>query len=103
MPYSADAIQHSLVAETPEGLKIEAPSELKLSLRNGELRKALDHLGAAGTKFSVAYVKGGGQAAAAPAPVGDEELARRALSHPEVQRFRETFGGQVRAVRDLKE
>ena len=103
MPYSADAIHHSQITEAPEGLKIQAPSDLKLSLRNGELQKALQHLGAAGTKFSIVYVEGGPDAAAGPAPEGDEELTGRALSHPEVQRFREAFGGQVRAVRDLKE
>ena len=31
-----------------------------------------------------------------------DEVAQRALSNPEVQRFREVFGGEVRAVRDLK-
>jgi hypothetical protein len=34
---------------------------------------------------------------------GDDELTGRALDNPEVKRFRETFGGQVRAVRNLKE
>jgi hypothetical protein len=31
-----------------------------------------------------------------------EDAAQRALANPEVQRFREVFGGEVRAVRDLK-
>jgi hypothetical protein len=36
--------------------------------------------------------------------VADDEAARRALEHPEVKRFQETFpGSQVRAVRNLKE
>ncbi len=103
MPYSADAIQHSQVTESPEGLKIESPADFKLALRKAELQKALQHLGEAGMKFSIAYVEGGPVAAAGPALEGDEELTRRALSHPEVQRFRETLGGQVRTVRDLKE
>jgi DNA polymerase III subunit gamma/tau len=103
MPYSADAVQHSQVTEGPDGLKILAPSQLKLSLRNGELQKALEHLGAGQLKFHLSFTD-----AAAPPPQEtaaqiDEGLSQRALAHPEVQRFRETFGGQVRAVRDLKE
>ncbi len=30
-------------------------------------------------------------------------MTERALAHPEVQRFRELFGGEVRTVRNLKE
>jgi hypothetical protein len=33
----------------------------------------------------------------------EDEVTGRALAHPEVQRIREMFGGEVRAVRDLKE
>jgi len=41
---------------------------------------------------------------AAPAQAEPEDdLSRRALSHPEVQRFREMLGGEVRAIRNLKE
>ncbi len=38
-----------------------------------------------------------------PKPVGDDQVTERALGHPEVQRFRELFGGEVRNVRNLKE
>jgi DNA polymerase-3 subunit gamma/tau len=103
MPYSADAIHQSHVTEAGEGLKIETPSDFKLALRNIDIQKALQHLGAAGTKFTITFVEGAAPASAAPAPEGDDVLSKRALSHPEVERFRETFGGQVRAVRDLKE
>jgi hypothetical protein len=44
---------------------------------------------------------------AAPAAAGKTEpaddAAGRALANPEVQRFREVFGGEVRRVRNLKE
>jgi hypothetical protein len=36
-------------------------------------------------------------------PAPEDEVTGRALAHPEVQRFRELFGGEVRAVRNLKE
>jgi hypothetical protein len=41
--------------------------------------------------------------AAAPPAVSKDEVTERALGHPEVQRFRELFGGEVRNVRNLKE
>jgi len=50
-----------------------------------------------------------GEVKAAPPPVmqkpaaAEDEVTGRALAHPEVQRFREVFGGEVRAVRNLKE
>jgi hypothetical protein len=33
----------------------------------------------------------------------EDEVTARALANPEVQRFREVFGGEVRKVRNLKE
>jgi hypothetical protein len=47
-------------------------------------------------------------AQAAPAPVRannnqEDAATERALSNPEVQRFREVLGGEVRRVRNLKE
>ena len=39
---------------------------------------------------------------AAVAEQKQDEVAQRALANPEVQRFREVFGGEVRTVRDLK-
>jgi len=38
-----------------------------------------------------------------PAGEGEDEVTGRALANPEVQRFREVFGGEVRKVRNLKE
>jgi hypothetical protein len=33
----------------------------------------------------------------------EDETSNRALANPEVKRFQEVFGGQVRTVRNLKE
>ena len=33
----------------------------------------------------------------------EDEVTERALAHPEVQHFRDLFGGEVRTVRNLKE
>jgi len=46
----------------------------------------------------------GAPAKAAPPPAAQaNELSERALANPEVQRFRDVFGGEVRAIRNLKE
>jgi hypothetical protein len=37
-----------------------------------------------------------------PGPAEDD-ITQRALENPEVRRFREIFGGEVRKVRNLKE
>ena len=34
---------------------------------------------------------------------GEDQATTRALAHPEVRRFQEVFGGEVRKVRNLKE
>ena len=39
---------------------------------------------------------------AAPA-TQEDDVSRRALANPEVQNFRDLFGGEVRTVRNLKE
>ena len=43
------------------------------------------------------------RAPAAPAAATEDEATSRALANPEVQRFREVFGGEIRKVRNLKE
>ena len=41
--------------------------------------------------------------AAPPKSDAEDEVTGRALANPEVKRFREVFGGEVRKVRNLKE
>jgi hypothetical protein len=41
-------------------------------------------------------------ATAAPAPAASD-ASSRALDNPEVKRFREVFGGEIRTIRNLKE
>ncbi len=57
-------------------------------------------------KFTPGDAAAGGPGAgslAVPKSDGEDEVTGRALSNPEVQRFREIFGGEVRKVRNLKE
>ena len=106
--FTADAMAHSRVIEAEGTLRFETPKEFKLSMRDADLRKALEQVGAGSLKVHISFVDsapaaGKGPKAEGPSIQGDQATTGRALAHPEVQRFQETFGGQVRAVRNLKE
>jgi hypothetical protein len=105
MTYSADAIAHSEVSFANNELQITTSKEFQLSLGREEVLGALKHLGYPALRFKLTYgeVK---SASAPPVPKTtpkEDEVTERALAHPEVQRFRELFGGEVRTVRNLKE
>jgi hypothetical protein len=106
LTFSADAIAQSDVQVNNNELLITASKEYQLDLGREEIATALKQLGYPSMRFKVVF--GTPQAApATPAPVKpavkEDEVTGRALAHPEVQRFREMFGGEVRTVRDLKE
>jgi hypothetical protein len=75
-----------------------------LMTKVGELQQAAQkqQLGAVRFKLLFGDVSAPGSAVS-PKPQPENQLSERALAHPEIQRFRETFGGEVRAVRNLKE
>jgi DNA-binding NtrC family response regulator len=79
------------------------------ALRADDLNKALQQLGSRPYRIKVTVGDTGAPstplaaAPASPAPPRDDEATSRALANPEVQRFREVFGGEIRKVRNLKE
>jgi DNA polymerase-3 subunit gamma/tau len=103
----ADAVEHSDALESPSEIKFTGPVEFTLSFRDAGMKAAVQKV--AGRSVKVTFVPGGSGADAGPkavvAPAPDEDdLARRALGNPEVQRLQEIFpGSQVRTVRNLKE
>src|SRR5438309_10420439 len=104
LQFSADAIAQSEVSLINNELVIKAPKQFALDLGKEEISRALKELGQPIPRFKTVF--GAVNAPAAPLPQvqkPEDEVTGRALAHPEVQRFREIFGGEVRAVRDLKE
>jgi DNA polymerase-3 subunit gamma/tau len=106
LKFSADAMALATAALVNNELQITAPKQFQLDLGREEILTALKQLGHPTLRFKVAF--GEAAAGAAPAkpaqqPAAKDEVTERALSHPEVQRFRELFGGEVRNVRNLKE
>ncbi|MBI1788123.1 MAG: DNA polymerase III subunit gamma/tau, partial [Acidobacteria bacterium] len=101
MAFTADGVEHSHLVATPTELQFATPKEFLLGMKEADLNKAVQRLIGRPMKIKIAA---GLQAVALPAAqTPEDDLTRRALSHPEVRRFQELFGGQVRTVRNLKE
>ena len=108
MTFTADAVEHSEVTEKGGELTFVTPRECSLAMSPADLNKAVEKAAGRAMRIKITTVdtaplaQGGG--AGARSAVDDSEAARRALEHPEVKRFQETFpASQVRAVRNLKE
>jgi DNA polymerase-3 subunit gamma/tau len=105
MTFTADGIEHSSVAEVGGELQITAPKEFALSVKAEDIQKILRQMGGKPlrVKVTVGEVAAGDVTPVQSNAANEEEVAQRALSNPEVQRFREVFGGEVRTIRNLKE
>jgi len=99
----ADAIEHSEIAEAPGEVVVTTPKMYLMYLKQPEFEAAARRLSGV-AKITVKTgepVVTAPVAATAPAP---DEASSRALAHPEVRRFQETFpDSQVRTVRNLRE
>jgi DNA polymerase-3 subunit gamma/tau len=101
MVFTADAVEHSEIAEAGNVLQFVTPKEFLLAMKPADLAKAVQRVST--RTFQIKVTPGEVQRAEPVAgPKQEDEVSRRALENPEVQRFREIFGGEVRAVRDLK-
>ena len=108
LTFTADAVEHSEVTESGGGLTFVTPKDYMLAMSPADLQKAVEKAAGRAMRVKIATVDvaPAPRASATPAPpaIGDGETAARALEHPEVKRFQETFpASQVRAVRNLKE
>jgi hypothetical protein len=100
----ADAVQHSTLTESPSELVVTTPKMYVMYLKQPAFEAAVRQVLGKQIKITIRQGADAPAASAAPQPPPPDEVAARALSHPEVQRFQETFpGSQVRAVRNLKE
>ena len=106
LPFSADAVLQSDVVLVNNEIVITTSKRFALDLGQSEVQSAITQLGVPGLRGRVVFGEVKSAPATAPKPAAKEqedEVAARALSHPEVQRYRELFGGEVRTVRNLKE
>jgi DNA polymerase-3 subunit gamma/tau len=103
MQFTADAVEHSQITESNGELYFTTPDEFKLALNEKDILKVVQKV--AGRPMRVKVTAGTVDVVEAPkAKPLEDEASERALSHPEVRRFQETFpDAQVRVVRNLKE
>ena len=104
MPYTADAVENSRVVEVAGELQFTASKADAMALRPEDLQKAVRKISSRPMKIKVIAGNPGEAAKPIAAPAATEdEVTSRALANPEVQHFRDVFGGEVRKVRNLKE
>ena len=108
--FSADAIAQSDVEFMNGELIVTTSKQFQLDLGREEIQTALKQLGFPALRFRIVFgevktavADESAEARATPDKSARDDVTERALAHPEVQRFRELFGGEVRAVRNLKE
>ena len=103
MQFTADAVEHSQVAESNGELLFTTPDEFKLAMNEKDILKVVQKLMGRPMRIKIAF----GTPALSDAPPikpPQDDVSERALAHPEVRRFQETFpDAQVRVVRNLKE
>jgi DNA polymerase-3 subunit gamma/tau len=110
MEFTADAIEHSEVVEMNGELRFTTPREFSIAMKEADINQAVRQIVGKPLKIRVTIADVAAQSqdprdrvAAAPAAQQEDDASRRALANPEVQNFRDLFGGEVRTVRNLKE
>jgi DNA polymerase III subunit gamma/tau len=107
MNYTADAVQHSDVAEQGGEVAFVTPKRYSLAMSQSDLTKALQSIGKAARVKVTIGEPSGAPAAAAAAPARktstEADAETRALADPGVKRYQELFPeAQIRAIRNLK-
>ena len=104
----ADAVEHATITVSGGDLNIVAPKSYGLYFRDRAFEDAVREV--FGRPLRVKHTAGESATPSesstpleSTSPATEDEASGRALSNPEVQRFREVFGGEVRKVRNLKE
>jgi DNA polymerase-3 subunit gamma/tau len=103
MQFTADAVEHSEITESNNELRFLTPEEFSLAMNEKDILKVVQKVAGRPMRIKIALgVPNPAEIAKSAAP--QDDVAERALAHPEVRRFQETFpDAQVRVVRNLKE
>jgi DNA polymerase III subunit gamma/tau len=104
--YVADALEHSELTESAQEWVFTTPKLYAMNLKHADFAALVQKVAGRAVKVTIKV----GETARAPeaavaAPAGQtDEVAARALEHPEVKRFQELFpDSQVRTVRNLRD
>jgi DNA polymerase-3 subunit gamma/tau len=105
MKFTADAVEHSEVVQSGNELQFTVPDQFAIYMQESEIQKAVQRVGGKPMriKVKIGAVTAGQPVATINKKEQEDDTKRRALENPEVQRFREVLGGEIRNVRNLKE
>ena len=104
----ADAVENASIAVVGGDLNVVAPKSYALYFKDPGFDEAVSEVFGRPLRLKLTIPEAGAGTSpvslAAPLKTqAEDDVTGRALSHPEVRRFREVFGGEVRKVRNLKE
>jgi hypothetical protein len=87
-------------------LRFTTPRDFSVAMNASDINQAVRQIVGKPLKIKVTIgdVAAQSQEKVVAAPAAQEgDASRRALANPEVQSFRDLFGGEIRTVRNLKE
>jgi hypothetical protein len=105
LTHLADAVENARITVSGADLNVTAPKSYALYFNDRAMSDAAREVFGRPLRLKI-VIDDAGEPAAPLAPAAgnnEDEVAARALANPEVRRFREVFGGEVRKVRNLKE
>jgi hypothetical protein len=105
LQHLADAVEYATIQVSGAELAVVTGKTYAMYFKDSAMEAAVREVFGRPLRMKVTV----GDAAPAAAAIklapsaGEDQATSRALSHPEVRRFQEVFGGEVRKVRNLKE
>jgi DNA polymerase-3 subunit gamma/tau len=105
LTHLADAVENARIAVSGADLNVTTPKSYALYFNDRAMADAAREVFGRPLRLKI-VIDDAGEPAAPLAPAAgnnEDEVAARALANPEVRRFREVFGGEIRKVRNLKE
>jgi hypothetical protein len=109
LTHLADAVENARITVSGADLNVIAPKSYALYFNDRAIADAAREVFGRPLRLRIAIDDAGEPASPGPggappaAGNSEEEATARALANPEVRRFREVFGGEIRKVRNLKE
>jgi len=109
LTHLADAVENARITVSGADLNVIAPKSYALYFNDRAIADAAREVFGRPLRLRIAIDDAGEPASPGPggappaAGNSEEEATARALANPEVRRFREVFGGEIRKIRNLKE
>jgi hypothetical protein len=108
MTHLADAVENATIAVSGGELAVPAPKSYGLYFKDKVFEQATREVFGRTLRIKMTVGDSGAPQPTLPGPRAvqnneEDEATARAMADPEVQRFREVLGGEVRRVRNLKE